>query len=369
MVCLVLHLLARNGSASEESCPDGRILSMYSGACLPINDVRERFSEDQYSSAVQNIPNLKELRRAKISQRRLQEEGMPVPGGLGAGITFKAGSLQVLEHAELQTTMFVYPDGLNPSSELEWLFTSATNRTEKTVEVVGVYSGFDGAQLGIFDWSCSESYPCINGKTEAGWIFTRPFYYYSCNMTEIEDSGGHIRTAMTYRNKSILVDQENPPLWRNDVYLWNVCNEEWDLIYSHVFQADQKDCSIDNSCGWWGPIIETFGTQQPLISEVGFEDTMLLHDGTWSYLTPEDTLFVPPSYPWELMHLTPNSGFGVGNSTTQASLAPAYPQAANTMAAAYGQSSLIGSGVFNTLTLLFMPITMVAAMRFLRRRM
>lgn len=417
LVWFVLQTLVVSGLASEESCPDGRMRNGYSGVCSPISDVREHLTEDQYSSTMENIPNLKELRLAKKNKHGFQGDGMPVPGGLGAGVTFRIGSLQVVEHAELLTTMFVHPNGVNPSSELEWLFTSATNRTEKSVEVVGVYSGFDGAQLGIFDWSCSESYPCINLKTEAGWIFTRPFSYYSCNMDEIEDAGGHIRTAIKYRNRSIMVDQENPPLWRNDVYLWNVCNEAWDLIYSHVFQADQKDCSIDNSCGWWGPIIETFGTQQPVLSELGFEDTMLLHDGTWSNLTPEETLFVNPTYPWELLHLTPNSGFGVGNYATlppcldndgdnYGSLAspeclyaqrdcndnngyvnpgmmeianngwdddcdpltPAYPQTANTMAAAYGKASLLGSGIFNALTLVFIPTAMVVGMRILRRR-
>ncbi len=47
---------------------------------------------------------------------------------------------------------------------------------------------------------------------------------------------------------------------------------------------------------------------------------------------------------------------------------PSYPQTANTMAAAYGPSSLIGSGMFNALTLVFVPIGAVIAFRFLRRK-
>ncbi len=49
-------------------------------------------------------------------------------------------------------------------------------------------------------------------------------------------------------------------------------------------------------------------------------------------------------------------------------LTPAYPEPANTMAAAYGKNSLIGSGVFNTLTLVILPIGAVIAMRILRRK-
>ena len=47
---------------------------------------------------------------------------------------------------------------------------------------------------------------------------------------------------------------------------------------------------------------------------------------------------------------------------------PAYPEPANTMAAAYGQSSLIGSGVFNALTLVFVPLGAVIVMRILGRK-
>lgn len=83
-----------------------------------------------------------------------------------------------------------------------------------------------------------------------------------------------------YTNKSVKMVEGNPPLWWNLVYLWNFCNEEWDLVYDHQFRASQRDCSSDSSCGWWGPILETFGESQPEINELGFEDTLLFHDGT-----------------------------------------------------------------------------------------
>ncbi len=47
---------------------------------------------------------------------------------------------------------------------------------------------------------------------------------------------------------------------------------------------------------------------------------------------------------------------------------PSYPGTANTMAATYGKSSLIGSGVFNALTLVFIPIGAVLAMIITRRK-
>ncbi len=47
---------------------------------------------------------------------------------------------------------------------------------------------------------------------------------------------------------------------------------------------------------------------------------------------------------------------------------PAYPQPANTVAASYGRTSLIGSGVFNSLALLLIPVGWVILLRRLRRK-
>jgi hypothetical protein len=46
-----------------------------------------------------------------------------------------------------------------------------------------------------------------------------------------------------------------------------------------------------------------------------------------------------------------------------------YPEEANTIAASYGISSLIGSGVFNSLALLLIPVGGIIFLRVLRRRM
>jgi beta propeller repeat protein len=53
---------------------------------------------------------------------------------------------------------------------------------------------------------------------------------------------------------------------------------------------------------------------------------------------------------------------------TVPSSAPAYPEPANTIAASYGRSSLIGSGVYNSLALLLIPVGGIIFLRILRRR-
>jgi hypothetical protein len=47
---------------------------------------------------------------------------------------------------------------------------------------------------------------------------------------------------------------------------------------------------------------------------------------------------------------------------------PAYPETANTIAASYGITSLMGSGVFNSLALLLIPVGWVILLRILRRK-
>jgi hypothetical protein len=47
---------------------------------------------------------------------------------------------------------------------------------------------------------------------------------------------------------------------------------------------------------------------------------------------------------------------------------PAYPEPANTIAMSYGRSSLIGSGVFNQLALLFIPVGVCLLLRIVHVR-
>jgi hypothetical protein len=211
--------------------------------------------------------------------------------------------------------MFVHPDGVNPSSSgMSWLFTTATNRTEKGVEVVGIYfEDNPWGSLGVFDWSCSPKHPCAGGEPGPSWIWTSFFTAFQCNLIEDVDSGGHQQTVMQYVNQTRKLDNASPPLWRNAVYLWNTCAGVWDLVYEHEYRTNQRNCSIDSRCGWWGPILETFSASLPEIDELGFEDSLLLHDGAWSELRPDETDFVGPTLPWKLFHLDPNRGYGVGN--------------------------------------------------------
>jgi hypothetical protein len=215
--------------------------------------------------------------------------------------------------------MYVYPGGLNPSGSLSNLYTTSTNRTEKTIEFLGWYSedSIPGSgDLFLFDWSCSASDPCSNSNTQPSFIWGNSLANMSCNITQELDPVGHLHSVVYYNNVSSMLNAGSPPLWSNELYLWNYCTNAWDFIYSHNFSVVQQDCSVSNACGWWGPILETFDNPEPEINELGFEHTTLIHDGVTSKLPVSETSFVNPISPWQLFHLEPNSGYGAGNVYT-----------------------------------------------------
>jgi hypothetical protein len=245
-----------------------------------------------------------------------------VPGGLGAGTLYQQGALQVGSTATLQTRMFVYPNGIaagdGPVYD-NWTFTAATNRTEKGLEIVGIYwgSGPDTGALGVFDWSCSMTDPCSNGATEPAWIWTRKLTDLACYHRMMSDGGGHRHNMLYYSNASAITDPAvSPPGWTNSAHLWNYCARSWDLVYRHTFFADQKDCSLDGSCGWWGPILETFiPDPQPSFKEVGFMDSVLITSSGQSSLDASVTWWVDPKLPLRVVHRAPNRSWGVGSVT------------------------------------------------------
>ena len=224
----------------------------------------------------------------------------------------------MISRAELYTQMIVHPTGIAVPN---WIFTTATNRTQLTIEVVGIYIG-SVAALGVFDWSCLPSYPCPNGSTEPSWQWTRDFTDLPCYYAVGDDTGGHQQNLLSYVNRSHRRGNgKAPPApvpnWTNSVLLLNHCTGDWDLVYSHRFRAAQRDCSADSACGWWGPIIETFNDNpQPLIKELGFlGSTLRYNHNRVSLLDPIETFFVSPSPPWVLFHIVPNGSWGVGSST------------------------------------------------------
>jgi hypothetical protein len=272
-------------------------------------DTRPQFPPSAAHAGNHAVPNLASLRSGRATP--------PIPGGVGAGTLYRQGALPATNRAELSTQMIVHPTGIDVP---DWIFTTATNRTEKTVEVVGIYIGPD-ASLGVFDWSCSVEDPCPSGSIVPDWQWTRDLTELPCYYAMGDDGGGHQHNLLSYVNSSKRRGNEPGPSarrgnWRNDVFLLNRCTRRWDLVYRHDFATSQRDCSLDSACGWWGPIVETFNVSpQPLIKELGFLESALRYDHGVSRLTPTETDFSPPNTPWLQFHRDPNRSWGIGSST------------------------------------------------------
>jgi hypothetical protein len=302
VLVFVLMALSSHGRG-QELCAEGTLLEPYSGVCAPINDRRAWWLTPSGTGSSWSV-----------------DQEPPEAGAINAGTTYLAGALSANTSARLHTRMFVHPNGLSPSGFLDWTFTTATNRVDSAVEVVAIYRTAlgDSGVLSIFGRPCSEEYPCPDGDTSNGWQPSKYFSELNCNITHIVDDGGHAQKIVHYANHSDRLDDEDPALWKNAVYLWNYCDEQWDLIWEHSYRENKRDCSVEG-CYWWGTGIELPGASlRPQVVELGFEDTLLYHDGTWSELRPDETGFRNPEdspelSPWQLFHLDPNRSFGAGS--------------------------------------------------------
>lgn len=343
-LCLAV-ITAESASGSQVPVPDcgaNALFNPSSGECGRVRDRSAQTPAAGPKSAaaviIEALPSLDLLRDQEALRLGLggeagapvlvrpRSEGAgfraaPVPGGYGAGTRYLPGVLQVRRQSVLYTKMFVQPNGVDPSAPLEWLMTPATNYTDSATEFVGIYAGhIVGGSFGIFGRPCTPEFPCPDGDTSNGWQagYGGPMSGFACNLTNIVDQGGHQQTIVHYANETLKLDDDDPPLWRNAIYLWNYCASEWDLIWQHTYREAKRDCSVV-SCYSWGPILETWGVQSE-INELGYEDTVLLHDGIESLLGSGETTFIQPISPWVLFHLDPNRSYGVGNRVVAAVL-------------------------------------------------
>ena len=298
-------LVLAAAAQAQVVCPAGTLWEPYSEVCADIRDVQGEF-----------LPELQKLSAV--------HSDAPVPGTMTTGTEYAPGQLVALESGRLHTRMFVYPDHLERDGPLpSWLYTTATSRVDNGLEVVAMYTESQATgYLGLFAWTCLPDFPCPDGATFPDWQWSRPLPQFTCNITQIVDQGGHAQKQLYYANHSDRIDDGSPPLWRSAVYLWNYCDAAWDLAWEHVYRQDKTDCSAPGAtCAWWGPSVEIFGDAvYPQVGELGYEDSLLFHDGTWSLLLHPEALFRDPTNPtwgsqtpWQVFHLEPNRSYGIGN--------------------------------------------------------
>jgi len=300
LVLTVAQLAPGLAAETQDDCLAGTLWEPYTEVCADVRDLRDEF-----------MPPPAQSSGAHQSSRFEEEsEGLPVPGGLAVGIIYGADQLVALNSGRLHTKMFVQPDGLKADGVLPAaLYTTATSRVHHGLEILISYAqkNVDGGRLWLFAWPIPDN----------PWQWFRELSSLTCNITHGVDQGGHAQKLLYYANHTDKLDEGNPPQWKSAVYLWNYCDEAWDLTWEHVYREEKVDCSVAGSgCGWWGPGIETFGdVPYPQIAELGYEDSLLYHDGVWSELRPPEAEFrdVRSWAPYQLFHLDPNRSYGVGN--------------------------------------------------------
>jgi len=302
-VCGLLSLAA--AGQAQTACPAGRLWEPYSEVCADVRDIRGQL-------------------RAAFRKSPAVHSNAPVPGSMSAGTAYAPGQLTAMQSGRLHTRMFVYPDGLERDAALPaWLYTTATSRVDNGLELLAMYTESQATgYLGLFAWTCLPDYPCPDGATVPAWQWSLSMPQFACNITHVVDQGGHAQKQLYYANNSDRMDNGSPPLWKSAIYLWNYCDDVWDLAWEHQYRADKEDCSLPGAtCAWWGPSVEIFGdAMYPQIGELGYEDSLLYHDGTWSLLAPPETAFRDPTNPawgsttpWQTFHLEPNRSYGVGS--------------------------------------------------------
>ncbi|MFZ5896531.1 MAG: cellulose binding domain-containing protein [Myxococcota bacterium] len=332
-------------SQSALACADDTMADPQGKACASVRDRRSEFSK---AGTKHSLPSLKDKRaqrdaRAKAAARTSSasaDDTMPVPGGLGAGVIFKNGALQSANSATLYTKMIIYPDGIGNLPD--FLYTTSTNRTEKGVEVVGSYFSADTHHIGVFDWSCTTDAPCEGGQTSPSWIWARPFRDEPCHFAPQADGSGVMRDTLYYAN----ITNRSGTTWSNHVAFWNFCSSSWDVVYSHSYGGTQRDCSLDNGCGWWGPIIENFfpleGTTP--IPPLGFSETRLVHDGVTSQLPDTETDWSAPPSNWNVCYRIPNTSWSATNQACPGSITPSLRITSNWQSGYCAEVTVTNSG-------------------------
>ena len=243
---------------------------------------------------------------------------------MSAGTAYAEDQLVALQSGRLHTRMFVYPDGLERDAPLPaWLYTTATSRVDNGLEVLAMYTeSRDKGDLGLYSWTCVPGSPCPNGSTTPAWQWSRPLPELACNITQIVDQGGHAQKQLYYANHSDRWTTDHHPCGGAPPISGTTVTRPGTWPGSICTGRTRVDCSVPGAtCSWWGPSVEIFGdAMYPQIGELGYEDSLLYHDGTWSQLLPPETEFRDPTNPswgsqtpWQTFHLEPNRSYGVGS--------------------------------------------------------
>ena len=269
----------------------------------PLRDVREALHDESLARLAHRLPpKHAPLRVPGLSP--LVDSTLKDPGGTGYGYYFFNTALLWTKSTTIDY-FIITPSQLGGSST-DWLYLTTTCRAQLGTEALVGYYQQDEASFMVFDWARPDGQ---RWQIEIDLPTSHPEY-----LTIRPDEFGNLRQMCHARNTTRLLNSSaQARLWENQVLLFNFEQHAWDLIYSYSYQTASATDNFfqPGGNGYWGPIVETFGTYDR-ISTIGFDLVRFFQDdsGQFAWLSSANS-YVVTAPPFHASTVAPNRSFAV----------------------------------------------------------
>jgi hypothetical protein len=287
---------------------------MTSPLMAEIQDIRKEIAQESERYRAEHFPDgrmpPKHDWRKPGPLRQGQSTPPETPGGVGFGYYFYDNALlwtnsTIADYYVIAPTLLGQP--------VSYLYLTSTCRAQLGTEALVEYDATSAVAFWIYDWAQAAAnrwqlfmnlpidHPEYLTKRPDEFAFTRQMV--------------HLRNGTYYQGFA-----DGQFQWQNQVMLFNFNRGDWDLIYSYNYGTtsltDNLYGSGGDSTGFWGPILETFGSYTN-INPVGFDLIRLFQDGNPDayWLSPANS-HVETSSPWQLLTEAPNTSFTAAVSST-----------------------------------------------------
>ena len=232
------------------------------------------------------------------------------PGGVGYGYYFYDNAL-LWTNSTVADYYVVVPTLLN--EKVSYLYLTSTCRAQLGTESLIEFNGPNEAAFWIYDWA--------QAAANRWQLFMNLPNDHPEYLTQRPDEFAVTRQMIHVRNGTYYLGFANGQYqWQNQVMLFNFTLGDWDLIYSYNYGTTNLTDNLygndGDPTGYWGPIVETFGTFTN-VNSVGFDLIRLFQDGNPNafWLSPTNSYAVMSS-PWQLLTEAPNTSFTAAVNST-----------------------------------------------------
>ena len=266
-------------------------------------DVRESLRGESLAALALRLPPKHAPIRGP-GARPLVDSTLKDPGGTGYGYYFFDTALLWSKSTTIDYYILT-PSRLGGSST-DWLYLTTTCRAQLGTEALVAYYQEQEASFMVFDWARPDG---DRWQIEINLPTSHPEY-----LTVRPDEFGNPRQMCHARNSTRLLNSSaQGRLWENQVRLFNFQLHTWDLVYSYSYQTASATDNfyLPGGNGYWGPIVETFGTYNR-INTIGFDRVRFFQDdtGQFAWLSSANSYLVTAT-PFRALTVAPNRSFAV----------------------------------------------------------